>query len=138
MWIGHLFTSHIIEFNLGGRVTGPDGTFVLGPHNTRIPDVAYIPPQNIQKHGEQGFHVGAPALAVEVVSPSNTPTEMQQRAGEYLNAGTRLVWIVNPETRAVDVYREGGARIPVSGEGVLDGYDVLPGLKLPLAILFKP
>src|SRR3954453_897959 len=98
-WLIYLLFAHIMEHNLGGTVTGADGTYILAPYNTRIPDVAYI--RDEQK--ETGFHRGAPDLAVEVVSPGNTPQEMQQRGGEYLNAGCSFVSIINPETRTVGV-----------------------------------
>src|SRR5258706_341009 len=76
-------------------------------------------------------------VLIEVVSPSNSNLEMQQRAGEYLSAKARLVWIVNPVTRTVDVYRPGGTRTVFSGDDVLDGSDVLPGLGLSLREVFK-
>jgi Uma2 family endonuclease len=62
---------------------------------------------------------------------------MQQRAGEYLGAGSRLVWIVNPAKRTIDVYHFDGTRTVFSGDDVLDGSDVLPGLALPLKKIFK-
>jgi Uma2 family endonuclease len=138
MWIGHLLMVFDEEHNLGGVVTGPDGTFVLSTFNTRIPDVAYMTKESAQEQDDDSFMRGAPDLAVEVVSPSNTPTEMQQRAGEYLTAGSRLVWIVDLNKRTVDVYKPDGSRTVVSGEGVLDAGDVLPGLSLPLTTLFRP
>ena len=132
-WIIYLLTGFIMQNNLGGMITGADGTFVLTPFNTRIPDAAYI--REVQD--ERGFHRGAPDLAVEVVSPSNTPEEMQQRAGNYIDAGTRLVWIVDPEMQTVDVYRTDGIRHVLRPGDILEGYDVLPGLNLPVATVFN-
>jgi Uma2 family endonuclease len=132
-WIIYLLFSHLMEHKLGGTVTGADGTYVLAAYNTRIPDVAYVREQQ----DIVGFHRGAPDLAVEVVSPSNSPQEMQQRAGEYLNAGSSLVWIVNPDTLTVDVYLQGGTRTVYSGSMILDGGDVIPGLKLPVSRIFE-
>jgi Uma2 family endonuclease len=137
-WIVYLLTAFVEEHKLGGAVTGADGTFVLNRYNTRIPDVAYITRQTALDQDEDSFMRGAPDLAVEVVSPSNSPQDMQQRAGEYLAAGAKLVWIVDAEHRTIDVYRTDGSRIVVSGDGTLDGDDVLPGLNLPLATVFKP
>src|SRR5260221_4880252 len=113
-WIIYLLTAHIVQHKLGGSVSGADGTFELNRYNTRIPDVGYITAETAQRQDENSFMKGAPDLAVEVVSPSNKPEEMHQRAGEYLSAGSKLVWIVDAETRTVDVYREGGERIRVS------------------------
>ena len=137
-WIVYLLTAFVEEHELGGAVTGADGTFVLNRYNTRFPDAAYITQQTALDQDEDSFMRGAPDLAVEVVSPSNPPQDMQQRAGEYLAAGAKLVWIVDPEARTVDVYRPDGSRTVVSGDGALDGGDVLPGLRLPLAMVFKP
>ncbi len=137
-WIGYLLTAFILEHKLGGTIVGADGTCVLSKYNTRIPDVAYLTEQADKSQDENQFISGAPALAIEVVSPSNTLREMQERAGEYLDAGARLVWIINPEKKTADMYRTDGQRIAVSGDGVLEGFDVLPELKLPLATVFNP
>ena len=80
---------------------------------------------------------GAPDLAIEVVSPSNSDLEMRQRAAEYLLAGALLVWIVNPVTLTIDVYRPHGARTVLTIDDILDGSEVLPGLALPLSKVFK-
>lgn len=137
IWIAHLLLTFIEQHGIGGAVTGADGAAELNEYNTRIPDVGYITAERAQKQDEDSYLQGAPDLAVEVQSPSNSDQEMQQRAGEYLAAGARLIWIVNAERRTVDVYRPGGSRTVISGSGVLDGYDVLPGLKLLLATVFS-
>jgi len=136
-WIAYLLTRFIMDQRLGGAVTGADGTFALNTYNTRIPDVGYVTAEHAANQDENEYPAGAPDLAVEVVSPSNSARDMQERAGEYLAAGARLVWIVNPETRTVDVYRPGGERIALSGDLALEGYDVLPGLSLKLGELFS-
>ncbi len=136
IWIAYLLTRFIMDNTLGGMVTGADGSFVLSPFNTRIPDVAYLTAANARN--EQTFHKGAPDLAVEVVSPSNKPLEMQQRAGEYLNAGSRLVWIVDPDQKTIDVYRADGSRTVLHQGDPVEGYEVLPGLALSITTLFSP
>ena len=62
---------------------------------------------------------------------------MQQRAGEYLSAGAKLVWIVNPTRRTIDVYRPGGTRIVLDNDGILDGGDILPSLALSVRRVFE-
>src|SRR5258708_13197984 len=103
-WLVLLIGNFIMEHHLGGEVSGADGTYVLSRYNTRIPDAAYVSAERAKNQKEDGFYTGAPDLAVEVVSPSNTPREMQERAGEYLDAEARLVWIVNPATKTVHLY----------------------------------
>src|SRR5262245_26335744 len=114
-----------MQNKLGGRVSGADGTYVLSRYNTRIPDVGYISEQRVQEQDEDSFLRGAPDLAIEVVSDSNTPKELRERVGAYLDAGSRLVWVVYPETRKVDVYRASGEQFTVEGNAELDGYEVL-------------
>lgn len=126
----------IKQHNLGGLVTSSDGTFVLSAYNTRIPDAVYITAENLLQQAPDSFIMGAPDLAVEVMSPSNTAEEMQRRAGEYINVGSRIVWIVDPDTRTVDVYRPDGTRTVAHEDATLDGYDVLPGLSLPVSQIF--
>ena len=135
-WIIILIGNFLLDRKLGGAVTGADGAAELNEYNTRIPDVGYITAERAQNQPEDSYLQGAPDLAVEVVSPSNTDLEMQQRAGEYLGAGARLVWIVNPIKQTIDVYRPGGARTVLGRDGVLDGGDVLPGLALNVQQIF--
>ncbi len=134
-WLIILLGNFILEKGLGGALSGPDGTYVLSQFDTRIPDVAYV---RDSQEGDPGFYKGAPDLAVEVVSPSNSPLDMQQRAGEYLRAGCRLVWIVDPQNKAIDVYRPDGSRLVRHQGDTLDGYDVLPGLALSVTTVFTP
>ncbi len=136
-WIIYLLTTFIEQKGIGGAVTGADGAAELNEYNTRIPDVGYITAERAHKQDDDSYLQGAPDLAVEVQSRSNSDLEMQQRAGEYLAAGARLVWIVNAERRTVDVYRPGGSRTVVGIDGVLDGFDVLPNLAMAVQEIFK-
>src|SRR5215468_10474809 len=82
----YFLVNHIRQHELGGAVTGADGAVILNRYNTRIPDVSYISAERLKKQDMNGYIQGAPDLAIEVVSPSSSDTEMQQRAGEYLSA----------------------------------------------------
>ena len=79
-----------------------------------------------------GFWPGAPDLAVEVLSPSNRFSEILERVEDYLVAGTRLIWIFDPEARNVRSFRPDRAPLVVGEDGVLSGEDVLPGFTLRL------
>ena len=137
-WIVYLLTSFIQEHGIGGAVSGADGACTLDRYNTRIPDVSYMTAETLDKQpAEDSFLFGAPDLAVEVISPSNTRDEIMQRVGAYLRAGARLVWLVYPENRTVEVHRPDEDRLTLGEGTILDGYDRLPGLKLPLATLFS-
>ena len=78
----------------------------------------------------------APDLAIEIVSPSNRSRDLLDKVHQFLDAGSRLVWVVNPIRKTVTVYRS-RANVTVLGiEDTLDGDDVLPGFAVPLSRLF--
>ena len=83
----------------------------------------------------------APDLAVEVLSPGNTVAEMERKVADYLGAGTRLVWIIEPISRTAVVHAAndfGVATQTFAGpEGVLDGGEVLPKFRLELSRVFR-
>lgn len=129
-----------VERQGGGEVLTGDVGFVLrlayDPERVRAPDVAFVSAGRLPEGRlPKGFLPGAPDLAVEVLSPSDNPLDVQQKVRDYLEAGARLVWLFAPEARTVTVYRpDGSARLLRESES-LDGEDVLPGLNLPLAEL---
>jgi len=106
----------------------------VNPDTVRAPDVSFVRTDHIPKDGvpRRGHWQGAPDLAVEVLSPSNRPGEMWRRIGDLLNAGTRLIWVMDPERRTVLTICPGGDMPLIGEDGVLDGEDVLPGFALPL------
>ena len=77
-------------------------------------------------------------MAVEVLSPSDTSIGIQQKTLDYLEAGARLEWIVDPAARSVTAYRPDGSASLLRGDGILSGEDVLPGFTLTLERLFRP
>jgi Uma2 family endonuclease len=78
----------------------------------------------------------APDLAVEVLSPGDRPGEVLAKVGDYLDAGARLVWVVDPERRLVRVYRADGTESILMERDTLDGEDVLPRFTCPLAAIW--
>lgn len=75
----------------------------------RIPDVAASEKSELfSLERRQGWYVGAPALAVEIVSPVNTAEDLDLKTRQYFEAGSQSVWVVYPETRHVLVYRSDG------------------------------
>jgi Uma2 family endonuclease len=121
-----------------GKVSGADGTMRLMPGLVRVPDVAFtswgrFPGRRMPKAPVPNL---VPDLAVEVLSQSNTPAEMKRKREEYLRMGVRLVWIVDPKTRTVEVYAPRRKPVVLTESDTLDGGKVLPGFTLPLADLF--
>lgn len=123
-----------------GVVAGADGMVRLFPHLNliRMPDVVYVSNERLAASSARGRAVPqlAPDLAVEVLSKGNTVAEMSRKRREYFEAGVRLVWIVDPQLRSVDVYT--GIEEPKTfrEDQMLDGGDVLPGFTLELTPLF--
>jgi Uma2 family endonuclease len=121
-----------------GTVLGSDGMLKLAPGLIRIPDVAYL---SMAKFPNGRFPKGAaaplaPDLPVEVLSPSNTVKEMDEKLEDYFNHGARLVWYVDPDRRAIDVYTGVNAHRTYTEKEKLDGGDLLPGFELDIAELF--
>ena len=110
-------------FEVGFRLT-------RDPETVRGPDVSFLSAVRIPAAGiPDGYFDGPPDLAVEVLSPSDTIYEVEEKVDEYLAAGTRLVWVVNPRRRTITVHAP-GADPRVLGEGdTLDGGDVVPGFR---------
>ena len=102
------------------------------PDTVRGPDLSFLTRERLMGFDDSRFFEGAPDLAVEILSPSNRPGEMRAKVAEYLSAGARLVWVVDPERRVVTTYRELLRPREVGEGGVLEGEDVLPGFAIEL------
>ena len=134
-----------VEDNGLGIVTGEQGGYRLDPAHTRdtevAPDVAFVcadrapSPTSPEFYG-QAWRL-APDLAVEVASENQYAPGMAAKAKTYLTFGTRLVWVVWPRYKRVDVWRSGDETpTPLGVEDTLDGEDVVPGFTYPIARLF--
>ena len=111
-----------------------------GPDTVRGPDVSLVLTTEIGEE-DNGFVPGAPDIAVEVVSPSNTAAEMQRKIREYLAAGSQRVWVVYPATptvgRRVVIHRPDGSTITYTGNDAITDEELLPGFSLPLSEIFE-
>lgn len=135
--VGAILRQFVQEKALG-KVVGADAGFVLfdEPPTVRAPDVAFVA-QDRLTFDTSRFAPLAPDLAVEIVSPSNTVSEIHQKVMDYLDAGTRVVWVMDPGSRSVTVYRSRDDVRWVTGDQELDAEPVLPGLRLRLSELFE-
>jgi Uma2 family endonuclease len=126
----------------GGEVLVGEVGFVLclpaDPERVRAPDVAFVSSHRLPEgQVPEKFFPGAPDLAVEVLSPSDNPLQVQQKIRDYLEAGARLVWIIAPQAKTVTAYRADGSARLLREHEHLAGEDVLPGLAISLAELFQ-
>ena len=109
------------------------------PDTVREPDVAFFSADKIPVNVDISGYPGAiPDLVVEVTSPSDSRREVHDEAHMWLSHGVHLVWVVQPETRTVDVYRADGDAATLSAEDPLDGLGVLPGFTCALSTVFGP
>lgn len=120
-----------------GAVSGPDSTMRVRSGRVRLPDVAFVSRDRLPKT-RAAIPSLAPDLAVEIISESNTASEMEKKLVEYFHSGTRLAWIIDPGPRTVAVYHHPGAAVATLTElEPLNGGDVLPGLEFPIADIFR-
>lgn len=138
MNVGIALGSYVKAKDLGRTYAAETGFLISrAPDTVRAPDAAFVTRERVEEAGQTGgYFPGAPDLAVEVVSPNDTHSEVVEKALAWLEAGCRMVLVVDPGNRAVTVYRS-PRDVSVLKEGdALDGADVLPGWTLPVSELF--
>ena len=136
------FTTPLDQFvraNQLGAVYAAETGFKLAadPDVVRAPDAAFIRRERVEAVGRtEGFWPGAPDLAAEVVSPGDTYAEVQDKVADWLDAGTRLVVVVNPSTQTVALYRSRSDIRILTMDDVLNGGDIVPNWTLPVRDIF--
>jgi Uma2 family endonuclease len=127
-----------LRLNPVGFVAGADGILKLTTGLVRIPDISFVSRERLpgRKFPKKPVPELAIDLAVEVLSKGNTKAEMERKLREYLDAGARLVWYVEPKKRIVRVFTGPGRPTILRDGDTLDGGDVLPGFRVSLKALF--
>ncbi len=125
--------------NVGQGEVGLEGDCILSenPDTVRIPDVAVLLRRRSTDNEPGGWLRGAPDIAVEVLSPSNTPRQMRERMDDYFGAGALRVWIVDPTARTVVIHRPDQASMLFKDGDRLEDPEVLPGFALDVTELFE-
>jgi len=123
-----------------GVVLDSSTAFTMKNNNKRSPDISFVSKDKLQglEQLPESFLDGAPDLAIEVLSPHNTIAEIDQKVVEYLENGSRLVWVINLKLHYVLVYRS--TQEPdrlLKQSDALDGEDVIAGFTMPLSALFQ-
>jgi Uma2 family endonuclease len=137
MFIGRKLGNYVEDHNLG-LVSGADGAFRMLRNNIRYPDVGFVP-WSAMPDGEapdDAIWSVAPSLSVEVLSESNTHTEMVHKWAELSALGTQVMWLIDPDTSTAEIWRPGDEPVLVGLSDVLDASPALPGFTLPLADVF--
>lgn len=114
-----------------GHVLGSSMGYRLPSGNLRSPDVSVILAARTSPDRED-FMDGPPDLAVEILSPGDRTRDVFDKVGEWLDAGARIVWVVDPRRRTASAYREAADVVTIDEHGEFDGADVLPGLRCRL------
>ncbi|MCK6459040.1 MAG: Uma2 family endonuclease [Planctomycetes bacterium] len=118
-----------------GKVYSETG-FVLArdPDTVLAPDVAFV--RSERARTSRAYFEGAPDLAVEVLSPDDRPGYVRDKVAEWLEAGTRAVWVVDPRDRTVVVHEPRRKPVTRAEDDTLGGGDVLPGFEMPVRAIF--
>jgi Uma2 family endonuclease len=128
--LGHVFTT-----DCGYQCFSDD------PDKLRKPDVSFVSRIRLPGEPPDGYIKIAPDLAVEVLSPGDLASDVEEKVQEYLGAGVKLIWIVSPNTRTVRIRRPAGAKLGPAGElteaDAISGEDVVPGFECRVAEFFE-
>jgi Uma2 family endonuclease len=135
--LGYILRDYLEQQNLG-YLYGPDALIEILPNLVRGPDISFTPWQRRSEQTVPGEPIAdrVPELVVEVLSPRNTHGEIVRKLDEYFLGGVRLAWVIDPRKRSADVYTAPDQKTTIDESGELDGADVRPGLRIPLARLF--
>lgn len=116
----------VLAFEVGFQLSS-------NPDTVRAPDVAFISKERAPNAQLAGYPTLSPDVVVEVLSPNDRAGYVLRKVSDWLNAGSRLVWIIDPVKRIARVYRQDDTELVIGEGGTLDGEDVLPGFSCPLA-----
>jgi len=108
-------------------------TLATNPDTVRGPDLAVLRRDKIPVPEPRGYLELRPDLVVEVLSPGERAGEILAKVADWLSAGTKLVWVIDPERRVTRVYRADGSETIVTADSALDGEDAVPSFSCPLA-----
>lgn len=122
-----------------GFATQSDGGYFIGhnPDTVLAPDAAFVRRERIPSgHDFRSFFPGAPDIAVEVVSPSESTGDTAQKVALYTKSGVPLIWIVYPKHRKITVHRFGEPPVTLGESDTITGEDILPGFSMAVAEVF--
>lgn len=135
--IARALDRHATEATLGSVVWGVGFVLARDPDTVRAPDVAFVTAERTAaQERPEGFFEGAPDLAVEVVSPTDAGEAIEAKVLDYLDAGTRQVWVAYPRRRTVRVVESRQVSRILGADDKLDGGDLLPGFAVRVGELF--
>ena len=131
--LAYFITDHVRR-NALGVVFGQDTGFRIesSPDTVRGPDLAFVRRERASAIPRRGYAALAPDFVAEILSPEDRPGEYLAKVAQWLEAGTALVWVIDPQRAEAHVHRADGSLTIVGGDGMLDGEAVLPGFSCAL------
>lgn len=132
-----LIDGHAQAQQLGDVFTEAGFVLARNPDVVRGPDVAFVAARRLQDDDLDEYIDGAPDLAVEIVSPNDNAADLRELIDLYFVAGARLVWVVYPMFRTIEVYRPDNSATVLRADDSLDGEAILPGFSAPVRALFE-
>jgi Uma2 family endonuclease len=133
--ITYLLKSFVRRHDLG-KVYGAETGFKLSADTVRAPDVAFVRKERLAAVHRKGFGTGAPDLAVEIFSPSDSVRQLMRKVKQYFAAGCHTVWIVYLERREIQVLEATGSDRLLRAEDSLEAPELLPGFSAPVQPIF--
>ncbi|HAB15499.1 MAG TPA: Uma2 family endonuclease [Verrucomicrobiota bacterium] len=135
----------LVNFNqrhrLGAVLDSSTG-FWMNNRNCRAPDISFLTKARLRgaqfRRHTNRFFPGAPDLAVEILSPHNTRSEITERLKDFFASGAQIAWVIDPEAETVEVCHSPSQRRLLGSGADLDGEHLLPGFRQPIADFFQP
>ncbi len=134
--LAYHITHHVRQHKLGAVLTAEPGFLIARqPDTVRAPDIAFVNSTRLHIIPQRGYVQGPPDLAVEVISPRDTATEVMDKVDQWREAGCPLVWVVDPQRRVVTTYSASERRV-LRQDDTLTADDILPGFALRVGDIF--
>lgn len=136
--LAYFVTDHVRRNELG-VVFGQDTGFRIAskPDTVRGPDLAFVSRERAAELPRRGYAALAPDFVAEIISPDDRPGEYLAKVAQWLEAGTLLIWVIDPQRAEARVYRADGSLTVVTQDALLRGEAVLPGFSCPLADVLR-
>ena len=129
--------NHVEQHQLGALFAAETGFLIArNPDTVRAPDVAFVRTERLPRVRTPGYFDGPPDLAVEVLSPNDRASDVLQKVQDWLASGCGQVWVVDPDSQTVSVYRTHGQTEILTGADQLTGGDVVADFTIRVAEIF--
>lgn len=121
-----------------GKAYAAETGYLLDRDHVRAPDASFVRQERVDAARDTpGYFPGPPDLAIEVVSPNDRYSDVEEKVEDYLGAGALAVVIVNPRNRTVRVHRPGKDAVTLHEHDVLEVPEVIPGWRMPIREIFE-